>query len=116
MNSMILKILQISEAEKMVGVGKEINLTPIVIILLGGDRIACCDEAVTMRTETGDLVGMATISSRGEDYSGCPEIVGLYILPKYRGKDMQKCCLKKQLKDVLKEDLKKSASMFFLKK
>lgn len=91
----------------MIGVGKEINLTPVVMIFLGGDRIACCDEAVTIRTEAGDLVGMATISSQGEDYSGNPEIVGAYILPKYRGQGYSKELLEKTIERCIERGFKK---------
>ena len=91
----------------MIGVGKEINLTPVVMIFLGGDRIACCDEAVTIRTEAGDLVGMATISSQGEDYSGNPEIVGAYILPKHRGRGYSKELLEKTIERCIERGFEK---------
>jgi len=91
----------------LIGVGKEINLTPVVMIFLGGDRIACCDEAVTIRTEAGDLVGMATISSQGEDYSGNPEIVGAYILPKHRGRGYSKELLEKTIERCIERGFEK---------
>lgn len=98
MKNVAFKTLPIAEAERFIGVGKEINLTPIAMIFLGGDRISCCDEAVTMRSEAGNLIGMATISSQGENYSGNPEIVGLYILPRYRGHGYSKILFEKTIK------------------
>jgi len=77
------------------------------LIFLGGDRIACCDEAVVMRTETGDLIGMATVSSQGEDYSGNPEIVGLYILSRYRGLGYAKKILEKTIERCIERGFDK---------
>lgn len=54
-----------------------------VAILLGGDRLSCCDQAVATMIN-GQIVAVATISSSGEDYSGQPAIVALYVLPKFR--------------------------------
>ncbi len=108
MKDILFETLPIAEAERLIGASsEEINLTPVVIILLGGDRIACCDEAVTMRTGAGDLVGMATISPRGEDYSGRPEIVGLYILPRYRGKGYAKMLFKKTIERCIERGFEK---------
>ncbi|MBI5222347.1 MAG: GNAT family N-acetyltransferase [Candidatus Magasanikbacteria bacterium] len=56
---------------------------PAVAILLSGDRISCCDEGVIME-KAGNLIGMATIAPEGEEGSGQPTIVALYIEPKYR--------------------------------
>lgn len=107
MEDNIFKTLPIAEAEKLMGTGKEIYPTPIVLIFLGGDRIACCDEAVVMRTETGDLIGMATVSSQGEDYSGNPEIVGLYILSRYRGLGYAKKILEKTIERCIERGFDK---------
>lgn len=107
MEEIVFKTLPIAEAEKLMGMGKEIYPTPIVLIFLGGDRIACCDEAVTMRSEAGNLIGMATISSQGEDYSGNPEIVGLYILSRYRGLGYAKKILEKTIERCVERGFKK---------
>lgn len=53
-------------------------------LLLSGDRISCCDEGVIMEKEA-KLVGVATIAPEGEEHSGQPTIVGLYVAPEYRG-------------------------------
>ncbi|MBD3311012.1 MAG: GNAT family N-acetyltransferase [Candidatus Magasanikbacteria bacterium] len=54
-----------------------------VAILFTGDRLACCDEAVTLRVGC-EIVGVATIAPEGEEYTGQPTIVALYIEPGYR--------------------------------
>lgn len=54
-------------------------------ILFGGDRLSCVDEAVAI--ENNDtVVGIATIAPEGEQMSGEPTIVGLYVRPEHRGK------------------------------
>lgn len=60
-----------------------IPITPVVVMLLGGDRLSCCDEAVALKVKE-EIVGVATIAPKGEQMSGQPTIVALYILPKYR--------------------------------
>lgn len=55
-----------------------------VALLLAGDRISCCDEGVIMEKEA-KLVGVATIAPEGEEQSGQPTIVGLYVVPEHRG-------------------------------
>ena len=55
-----------------------------VAVLLGGDRISCCDEGVIMEKES-KLIGVATIAPEGEEHSGQPTIVGLYVAPEHRG-------------------------------
>ena len=56
-----------------------------VAILLGGDRIACCDEGVIAEQEN-KLIGVATIAPEGEEMSGQPTIVALYVVTEFRGK------------------------------
>lgn len=53
-------------------------------ILLAGDRLSCCDEAVGVEVD-GKIVGVATIAPRGEMESGQPTIVAIYVLPDHRG-------------------------------
>jgi hypothetical protein len=48
-------------------------------ILFSGDRFSCCNEAAVLYDFDGNFIGIATISFRGEDYSGKPEVVGLYV-------------------------------------
>lgn len=52
-------------------------------ILFVGDRIFCCDEAVGLEVD-GDVVAVATIAPDGEEKSGQPEIVALYVRKDYR--------------------------------
>jgi len=54
------------------------------IITIGGERAWVCDEAIVAYTEGGQPIGMATISPEGEDQSGQPEIVGVFVLPGHR--------------------------------
>ena len=55
-----------------------------VMILFTGDRVSCCDEVVALEIEGAIDVAFATISPEGEDYSGKPDIVALYTLPRFR--------------------------------
>ncbi len=55
----------------------------VVGMLLAGDRLSCCDEAAVWE-EKGKIVGAATIAPEGEQMSGEPTIVGVYVLPKFR--------------------------------
>ncbi len=63
-------------------------------LLLSGDRIACCDEGVVAEQET-KLIGVATIAPKGEEMSGQPTIVGLYVIPEHRGKGVGTQILKR---------------------
>src|SRR3989344_9209087 len=54
-------------------------------LLLSGDRISCCDEGVVMQ-EGENVIGVATIAPEGEEQSGQPTIVALYVSKEYRGK------------------------------
>ena len=49
-------------------------------ILLGGEMLIGCDEAVALKDEDGRILGVATISPGGERRSGVPAIVGLYTI------------------------------------
>jgi GNAT superfamily N-acetyltransferase len=59
------------------------RMLPAIGILFVGDRFHCCDEGVGVFAE-GELVGIATIAPEGEQGSGEPTIVGLYVVPEYR--------------------------------
>jgi RimJ/RimL family protein N-acetyltransferase len=66
---------------------KDLDNIPHGIIrgmLFSGDRFSCCDEAAVLYDFDGNFIGIATISFKGEDYSGKPEIVGLYVSPQHR--------------------------------
>lgn len=66
----------------------------VVGILFAGDRIRVCDEGVIMEDKE-TLVGVATIAPDGEDDSGQPTIVGLYVDPNYRHSGYGKQILQK---------------------
>lgn len=78
--------IEILKEEEMALMIENLRPLPIVGLLLAGDRLSCCDEAVAMRDEAGRLLGLATLAPRGEDKKGAPMIVGLYVLPQERGK------------------------------
>lgn len=52
-------------------------------MLLAGDRLSCCDEAVGVEVE-GQIAAVATIAPQGEQMGGRPTIVALYTLPRFR--------------------------------
>ena len=55
----------------------------LLVILFGGDRLRCCDEAVLARDSDGQIVGLATLAPDGELGEG-PTVVGLYVSPEHR--------------------------------
>lgn len=69
-----------------------------VATLLGGDRLSCCDEAVAVQVGS-EIAGVATIAPQGEQLSGQPTIVGLYVRPAFRqqglGKQLMKAVVKR---------------------
>lgn len=70
-----------------------------IAMLLGGDRLSCCDEAVGIYDKTGEkMVGVATIAPEGEMRSGEPTIVGEFILPEFRDQGYGKELLVKTIK------------------
>ena len=54
-------------------------------VLLAGDRCECITETVVAKINN-TIVGIATIAPEGEQLSGEPTIVALYVLPEYRQK------------------------------
>lgn len=48
-------------------------------ILFGGDRLSCCNAFVHIEDK-----GIATIAMQGEQGSGVPTIVGVYVAPNHR--------------------------------
>jgi len=56
----------------------------VLFQLFGCDRLSCCDEGVVAKFDN-TIVGMASIAPLGEANSGTPTIVGVYVLPRYRG-------------------------------
>src|SRR3989344_7005371 len=69
--------------EKISKLNKEPNMA--IRILFTGDRISCCDEGVIMLAKE-NIIGFATVAPEGEEQSGQPTIVGLYVVPEYRSK------------------------------
>ena len=55
--------------------------------LLSGDRFSCVDEAVGVEAD-GQIVGVATIAPNGEEASGEPTIVAIYVCHEYRGRGL----------------------------
>ncbi|OGY92690.1 MAG: hypothetical protein A3H70_05015 [Candidatus Komeilibacteria bacterium RIFCSPLOWO2_02_FULL_48_11] len=53
--------------------------------LLGGDRWSCVRECVVAE-EDGQILGIATIAPKGEEQSGEPTMVALYVQYEYRGR------------------------------
>ncbi len=49
-------------------------------MLLSGDRISCCHYSA-IAIDGQKLAGICTIATDGEQNSGRPTIVGLYVLP-----------------------------------
>lgn len=79
---MNVKILNKIELVKFV---QYLDMTAVVAILFGGDRLSCCDEGVAIEID-GRIVALATIAPHGEGYGGAetPTIVGVYVLPAFR--------------------------------
>lgn len=64
------------------GVSRPRN-SALLVLLFGGDRLTCCDEAVITRDASGRIVGLVTLAPDGEMSEG-PALIGLYVLPEYR--------------------------------
>ncbi|PIR74613.1 MAG: hypothetical protein COU35_01540 [Candidatus Magasanikbacteria bacterium CG10_big_fil_rev_8_21_14_0_10_47_10] len=75
-------------------------------ILLAGDRMSCCDEGVIMQ-EGKNLIGIATIAPKGEEMSGQPTIVALYVAPEYRSKGYGNQILQKAIERCLERGFEK---------
>lgn len=81
-----------------------------IAILFGGDRLSCCDEGIVMN-DNGKLIGLATIAPEGEENSGQPTIVGLYVLPEYRQKGFGAQILKRTLERCIERGLNKNSKI-----
>jgi len=68
---------------------RSLKTTAVIALLLGGDRLYCCDEGVAVEID-GEIVAMATIAPHGEDRSGQPTIVAVYVPPEFRGQGYSK--------------------------
>lgn len=93
-----------------------------VLLLLAGDRMSCCDEGVIME-EKGNLIGVATIAPKGEEESGQPTIVGLYVVPEHRsrgygGQILQKAierCLERGFENIRMDVMSSNATKIIKK-
>ena len=56
------------------------------VILFGGDRFSCCDEFVVGRNDAGMVVALASLAPEGEQESGEPTIVGVWVAKAERRK------------------------------
>lgn len=75
----------------------KMNINDMMIpILFAGDRQTCCDYFLHMY-QGDELIGLSSFSLQGEMYNDTPEIVGVYILPKYRNKGYGKELIKKSI-------------------
>lgn len=52
--------------------------------LLAGDRWSCVADVVVAKKD-GEIAGIATIAPKGEQLSGKPTIVAIYVSQEYRG-------------------------------
>lgn len=79
---------------------------PAVFILLAGDRISCCDEGVIM-SDKDKLIGVSTIAPAGEEMSGQPTIVALYVSREYRNKGYGDLLLRKAIERCIERGFDK---------
>lgn len=77
----------------------------VVAILLGGDRMSCCDEAVAIIDENDVICGVATIAPNGEENSGEPTLVAIYVLPKFRRMRFAKVLFEKAVERFVERKL-----------
>jgi len=61
-----------------------IGPSPLLAMLFGGDRWEAADEVIVARDDEGKILGLVSLSMRGEMDSGEPTIIGLYVLPAQR--------------------------------
>ncbi len=73
----------ISKTEVSRWLHNEVDMHHPSILPLVGDRFSCIDEAVAVGSEM--IIGIATIASEGEQMSGEPTIVAVFIQPPFRG-------------------------------
>lgn len=52
--------------------------------LFAGDRLSCVDEGVAIDSNLGQEVGIATIAPKGEQSSGQPTIVAIFVRHEFR--------------------------------
>lgn len=72
---------------ELVAWASELTPSPVVAILLAGDRLSCVDEAVAVEAD-GEVVGVATIAPEGEQGSGEATIVAVFVKKEWRGRGL----------------------------
>lgn len=75
-----------------------------LVILMAGDRLSCCDEAV-IALEGDDFLGAATIAPEGEQFSGEPTLVGLWVVPEHRGRGIGQALLEAAVRRMVTRGL-----------
>lgn len=77
---------------------------PLTGILFGGDRYACIEWAAVVFDEE-KLIGITTVAPQGEQNSGIPTIVGVYVLPEYQRRGYGKSMLQRAIQVCVERNL-----------
>ena len=83
---------RVVERSELYSIVSGFPFTPVVGILLVGDRLSCCDEGIVVEDD-GRVVAVATIAPDGEEGSGEPTIVACYVLRADRRKGFGRACM-----------------------
>lgn len=75
-----------------------------IAILFGGDRLSCCDE-VFVALEGEELLGAVTLAPKGEQMSGQPTIVALWVHPEWRRQGIARALLVRAIERMAERDL-----------
>ena len=105
METIEIRIVPKAEAAEWVWSLHRIRPSMALGTLLAGDRWSCVSEAA-IAEEEGKIVGIATIAPEGEQMSGEPAIVGLYVLHQYRGRGIGYQLLEAAVDYMLSKGLK----------
>jgi GNAT superfamily N-acetyltransferase len=82
------------------------NVSPLILgMLFSGDRFSCCDEALVGYDAKDQFIGIVTISSKGEQYNGQPDIIGLYVNPIHRKKGYGLALLQAAIRRCIEREL-----------
>lgn len=83
----------------------ENEISPFAIAtLFAGDRMSCVDEAV-IAEEGGQIIGIATVAHKGEQMSGKPTFVGLYVIPEFRSQGIGRSLVKATIEHCREQGL-----------
>lgn len=75
-------------------------------LLFSGDRFTCIDEGIILKKDQ-DTIGLSTIAPKGENNSGEPTILGMYIKSEYRGKGYGTQILERAIKRCIERGFQK---------